>query len=501
MRRWHPRRVTGLVALAMGGISVMLLVGCANGDEQPPEPSIAPFEPSGGSPVAAATPGPLTLTDDELGSILGRLAEARTSERRGSVLAEITASGDPRFVAPLIHIWVFSTPAGREEVAAVLETLAGERPAGTTAEQFFSWFDWLVRHDQWPLPERYIEWKADLLAARRSPEAARFLQSEPPVHIRPELVLWGGVPPDGIPPLDDPSFVPASQVDYLLQHEPVLGAVIDGDARAYPLRILDWHEMVNHRIGDRQVALAYCTLCGAGVLYATEVDGGVLTFSTSGLLYQSNKLMYDRQTETLWNHMTGSPVMGPLAGSGIVLERLPLVRATWEDWLARHPETLVLNIETGYSREYLPGAAYGDYPGSSELLFPIAQRSDLLPLKAEVFALLVEGEPRAYPLDVLAEARVVNDRVGDVPVVLISGRDSGTRAYLRGDREFRPRSPVNGDGSISLADQDGTTWIAGEEALTVEDGDVHLERLGGHVTFWFGWFSFYPHTTVYGSER
>ena len=142
---------------------------------------------------------------------------------------------------------------------------------------------------------------------------------------------------DGIPALTNPKQVAPEQATYLTDDELVFGVEIDGDARAYPLRILDWHEMLNDVVGGVPVTLAYCTLCGSGILYDTRVPGRAepFVFGSSGFVYRSNKLMYDQATHSLWNQFTGRPVVGPLTGSGIELKVLPVTLASWRDWLAR----------------------------------------------------------------------------------------------------------------------------------------------------------------------
>src|SRR5262249_22543445 len=154
----------------------------------------------------------------------------------------------------------------------------------------------------------------------------------------------------GIPALDQPKMIPAADAGYLNADDPVFGVEINGDARAYPLRIANWHEMVNDVVGGVPVSLAYCTLCGAGILFDGRVAGRAepFNFGSSGLLYRSNKLMYDRQTDSLWNQFTGRPVMGRLTGSRIELKVLPVVLTSWSQWRAHHKDTLVLSLETGF---------------------------------------------------------------------------------------------------------------------------------------------------------
>ena len=190
------------------------------------------------------------------------------------------------------------------------------------------------------------------------------------------------------------------------------------------------------QVTGRPVMLAYCTLCGAGVLYDvniadlsyTDLDGTrrelgdtVLEFGSTGMLMRSNKLMYDRNTDTVWNAITGEPAFGPLATSGIVLDVLPVVVTDWASWQAEHPDTSVLSLDTGFRRNYTNGAAYSDYFNSADLMFPSWQQDTaLIENKEMVFALRLQGETKAYPLATIIPERIINDRVGETQVVIIA---------------------------------------------------------------------------------
>ena len=230
-------------------------------------------------------------------------------------------------------------------------------------------------------------------------------------------------------------------------------------------------------------------------MYATQIEAErTFVFGSSGLLFRSNKLMYDRQTASLWHSLTGEPVVGTLAYSGIRLKRLPVVVTTWRQWREDHPGTKALSLRTGYTREYYPGAAYGAYFASPETMFPVWRRSALLPAKSLVFALELNGAPKAYPLDALGRERVVNDTLGGVAVVLVAdGQGRTVRAYGRAGRVFR-QGAVDG----TLQDERGRAWSVSEDALVSSESVERLERLAGHIAYWFGWFAFNPRTLIYG---
>jgi hypothetical protein len=191
---------------------------------------------------------------------------------------------------------------------------------------------------------------------------------------------------------------------------------------------------------------------------------------------------------------------------------LPVVVTTWESWLDQHPDTVVLDINTGYERPYAPGAAYGGYFSSDDTMFPVWQRSDLLPTKARVYALHIDGIPKAYPVETLVGEQVINDEIGGTPVVLIAtrdeivldGADQGTgsvsynaggevRAYNRGEETFTP-----GPDPDTVLDSAGRSWQITEEVLVGPEGEL-APRINGHLAYWFGWYAFFPKTLIYGA--
>ena len=271
----------------------------------------------------------------------------------------ILAAEDTRFIAVFIELMRANqigllAGAGYSPHIEALETLSGQSFGG----DWPAWIEWYGSTSLTP-PPGFTGWKGKILGGI-DPGFEDFLQDDLPSVIRVEEILWGGVPVDGIPALDNATMIPADEATYLESDEPVFGISINGDHRAYPLRIMDWHEMANDVVGGVPVSLAYCTLCGAGIAYDGRASNGeTYTFGSSGFLFRSNKLMYDRQTRTLWNQLTGEPVLGELVDMDIKLNLLPVIVTSWEDWHAQHPDTLVLDINTGHQRPYLPGAAYG----------------------------------------------------------------------------------------------------------------------------------------------
>ncbi len=238
-------------------------------------------------------------------------------------------------------------------------------------------------------------------------------------------------------------------------------------------------------------------MCGSGILYDTTVGGTTYTFGSSGFLFRSNKLRYDTQTQSLWHSLTGEPVVGPLTHSGIKLTVLPVVITTWEQWLRHHPDTVVLDINTGFDRDYTPGRPYGDYFASPTTMFPVSPRHQRLPPKTYVFALRRQGQAKAYPLTLLGQARVVNDTLAGSNLTIIADAATRTaRAYERRNYVFMP-----GRTAATIVEQrSGDIWQVQEAHLVHPRSGERLQRLGGHISYWFGWYAFYPHTEVYSQD-
>ncbi|MFQ5933756.1 MAG: DUF3179 domain-containing protein [Dehalococcoidia bacterium] len=504
--------------MALTAVVVMVAfvgLSCRSGSEEAPLPSTLEATPD---PTPTGTPlAPLGSTQAQQDAMYGLLQSVSLSNRgqADSAISDILAMEDRAFVPVLIE--VLRLPVNRpsfdfnvEVVLPALQLLTGEN----FSYDLKAWDEWLGRQQGITAPEGYVQWKAALYS-RIDPRFADFFvdpetnEPFPEEKIRLDLtqVVWGGVFLDdgtgfrSIPALVNPLMITPDEADYLNDSDRVFGVSINGDHRAYPLRVMNPHEMANDVVGGVPVALAYCTLCGAGILYDTTVGDTVFTFRTSGLLFKSNKLMYDLATKTIWNQFTGEPVLGELADSGIRLEILPIAVTTWGEWLARHPDTQALSTNTGYNRSYAseddPNAVYFDYFASPDTMFAVPEQDDRLELKDAVFGLEVEGAAKAYPIEAMRNEPVANDTLGGVNVVLITEPASGAvRAYERGDRIFQ-LDPESQRTDLVL-DQEGEVWRIEESVLvSVVQPEARLERIGGHAAYWFAWYSFFPETTVY----
>lgn len=269
-------------------------------------------------------------------------------------------------------------------------------------------------------------------------------------------IEFGGQPPDGIPALDTPQFVEAKAAQHISPDDPVLGLTVFGESKAYPTKILAWHEIVNDFIGGVPVVISYCPLCRTAVAFIAEADGAPLTFGVSGLLYNSNLLLYDRETESLWSQLYWRAITGPMAGTR--LRRIPVAQMRWQEWLRKRPNSLVLSDETGFQRAY-DSDPYEDYDKSQGLLFSVTHTSDRYRNKDKVLGVWLNGRAKAYPFPELRAAGV------EMLVDGVAGKEI-------------------------LIHFDPTT----ESAHAYAANGVELPAT---VSYWFAWYAFYPGTAVY----
>jgi hypothetical protein len=334
--------------------------------------------------------------------------------------------------------------------------------------------------------------------------------------VDPAEIISGGPPPDGIPPIDDPKFLEASEAEFLSPAEPVISLVLGGHARAYPAQILVWHEIVNDTVGRVPVTVTYCPLCNTGIAFRRPViDGKLLDFGTSGKLYHSNLVMYDRQTESLWPQALGQAVMGPLTGTK--LELVPVQMVAWEDWLAEHPRGKVLSRDTGTDRPYGQNPYEGyDSPNSAPFLFQ-GTPDPRLPPKARVVGVQVGTDVMAFPYDRLQAVAsggwaAVSATVGGRPVVVfwkegaVSAVDRATISQSRGvgstgafDRRQEGRTlSFRGTAAGALDDQTGSAWDIFGRAVSGPLEGRSLNMVISIESFWFDWAAFHPDTRIYG---
>ena len=354
------------------------------------------------------------------------------------------------------------------------------------------WFGEIWNSKYEPHPD-YAMFKTKLYQ-NIDPQFREYFSQASKASIRLDEIRWGGVVRDGIPPLKNPLTLPAKQASYLSDTDVVFGVVVNGQARAYPKRILAWHEMVKDVVGGTSINGVYCTLCGSMIVYLPEHKGVHYELGTSGFLYRSNKLMYDHKTKSMWSTLKGEPVVGPLVGKGIKLEPYHVVTTTWGKWKSKHPETSVLSLRTGHKRDYGEGVAYRDYFATDELMFSVPKTDSRLANKDEVFIVRAgsdggKSEPLAISADYLDRHSVYHDKVGNMSFVVVTDESGANRSYKTEVRFSQ------GDTSGELVDAKGSKWTVGEDAIVSESGQ-RADRLPAHRAFWFGWQAVYPKTRL-----
>ncbi|MDQ3445125.1 MAG: DUF3179 domain-containing protein [Pseudomonadota bacterium] len=405
-----------------------------------------------------------------------------------AALREISWTWQPSYAAILIQMmgWIEHRSVQADAVA-LLERASG-RTFGKDANAMYVWL-WSFDPGQHP---DYSEFLATFFGDV-DPRFREYFAAHPKSEIRLDEIRWGGVRRDGIPPLKNPKMIRASDATYLDDDNVVFGVALNGDVRAYPKRILAWHEMVKDKIGGIEINGVYCTLCGSMIVYDATVNGVHHELGTSGFLYRSNKLMYDHATKSMWSTLSGTPVVGQLVGQGIQLKPLYVVTTTWKEWRCRHPNTLVLSLDTGHRRDYGEGSAYREYFGTDRLMFNVPKVDDRLLNKAEVLALRSSGSPEeqlAIDAAFLAKTPVYHDRIGREAFVVLTDKSGANRVYATGAVSF-----ADWDGDTVARDRQGRAWQVHEDGLAGL-GNQKLARLPAHRAFWFGWYSQYPATRL-----
>ena len=244
---------------------------------------------------------------------------------------------------------------------------------------------------------------------------------------------------------------------------------------------------------------SYCTLCGTVIPYESVANGRRIRFGTSGLLYRSNKLMFDDATKSLWSTLEGVPVVGSLVGSGLELTRRSVVTTTWSEWRRRHPDTTVLSLDTGHQRDYSEGAAYRDYFATDRLMFQVRASDDRLANKAEVVVMLLDDpaggdrHPVALSVALLAQRPIFQAEAAGQPFVVVTSRFGASRIYDSTGRQFDRWVD-----DTRVSDDEGKTWLVTEGELVAEDDPtIRLARLPAHRAFWFGWYAQFGRTVLF----
>jgi len=345
-------------------------------------------------------------------------------------------------------------------------------------------------------------------SALDEPGSAEFPESLVPL----DEIISGGPPPDGIPPIEDPTFLAvADNLEILDPAEPVVALEIDGDARAYPIRAMIWHEIVNDTVGGVPVSVTYCPLCNSAVTYRREISGVETTFGTSGRLFASALVMYDRATESLWTHFDGKAVVGILTGTQLEAIGSPLM--AWGDFTASYPEGQVLDwTATGFNRDYgrNPYEGYDD-DTTQPFLFRGALDDRGL-AKQRVVGIAVNDEAVAYDLNALSsgEASANSVVVGEQDLVIFwkagqasaldegileDGRDVGSVGVFSRVVDGQALTFAT-EGDRFVDEETGSVWLISGEATSGPLEGTQLERVEHLDTFWFSWSTYQPDTTL-----
>lgn len=265
----------------------------------------------------------------------------------------------------------------------------------------------------------------------------------------------GGPEKDGIPAIDKPSFLMAGKEGFLSDDAPVLGVSYNGISKAYPINILNWHEVVNDFFKKHPVVITFCPLCGSGMAFSANIKGKATTFGVSGLLYNSDVLLYDRETNSLWSQLMSQAINGPQKGE--YLKNIPVVHTTWLDWKTHHPNTLLLSTKTGHNRDY-SSSPYTSYLRSTQLYFPVSISSQRYHPKEITLGVEINGKFKAYPfVELEKSAAVILDTI------------SGQQITIRYDKENRSAQAFN----------------------------ENNKQMPAVRVFWFAWFAFHPKTEIY----
>ncbi|MBO1254721.1 DUF3179 domain-containing protein [Alteromonas sp. 5E99-2] len=423
-------------------------------------------------------------------SVFEQLIAAESKKEIDVALAEIDANWSSEFIPQSLEM--LSLTRDYYTSQSLLDVLE-RHTKQSFGFHLNDWFFWLWNQPQ-NISSNYAQFKASLYV-NIDPRFHRYFdQRQSQAKIRLDEIRWGGVVQDGIPPLRNPKMLNAKSATYLNDDNVVFGIEINGDARAYPKRILAWHEMFVDTVGGVDIAGVYCTLCGTVIPYKTELSGTKYTLGTSGFLYRSNKLMYDLDTQSLWNTLTGKPVVGPLVDKGIELEHLSVVTTTWGEWKRRHPDTRVLSLETGHRRDYDEGVAYQDYFSSDRLMFNTPFADKRLKNKQEILALRFPGAPNqqlAIDTEFLRKKTLYKNKIGRQKFIVLTDKSGANRVYDPKNIDF-----VSYDNDSTLTDNKGIKWQLDEQQLINQDTKETLDRLPYHRAFWFGWHAAFPETKL-----
>ncbi len=272
-----------------------------------------------------------------------------------------------------------------------------------------------------------------------------------------DQILPGGPPRNGIPSIDQPVFYPGDmQLD---ESTRVLGVIYNGIAKAYPIRIMNYHEIVNDDFDGKKAVITYCPLCGSGIAFVSSINGKNYTFGVSGLLFNSDVLLFDRETNSLWSQLLFKSVAG--TQKGVEFEIIVTENTTWGDWQNRYPASVFLSEETGHIRDY-SRSPYGNYDTNQAIYFPVSKESDQYQRKEKVLGIILDGEKKVYPFSELQKSKGdIHDTFNKQNFTIIYNKESA---------------------SARVIDQDGN-------------------EIPSITAFWFAWYAFHPDSKIFKARK
>ena len=307
----------------------------------------------------------------------------------------------------------------------------------------------------------------------------------------------GGPGQDGIPSIDEPQFARASDTTYLDASDRVVGVFVNGEYHAYPHRVLDWHEVINDSVDTDAFVISYCPLTGSALAWDVSDDATNTEFGVSGLIYNSNLILYDRASGSRWSQMLQQSVWGDRSAERA--EQIQVIETSWQTWLSMYPDSLVLTLDTGFSRSGYTGYPYGDYRTSTVLLFPLEDLDNRLHPKQRVIGIRSNAAGKAYQIDSFGSTtQTINDHFESTPIVVVGNGDLDFAAiYSRelSDGTVLDFSPVQDQLPIVMSDSEGNNWDVLGVAVSGPRAGVQLERTTSFTAMWFAWAAFLNNNT------
>lgn len=428
---------------------------------------------------------------DELNHFID-LIYSKDSLEQSQHLTYISSNWKDEYEIMLLELAYFNFD---NDLGVQLMDIINEKSGKNLGYSLNVWYQYLWSKEEKML-DKYDHFKAELYKNIDKRFEEYFIDRKKSSKIRFDEIRWGGVKQDGIPPLRDPKMIKAEDADYLADDNIVFGIEVNGDFRAYPKRILAWHEMFTATVGEEAVTVVYCTLCGTVILYKSTKDGVKYDFGTSGFLFRSNKLMYDQKTQSLWSTVWGEPVIGPLVGKGIQLDYLSTVTTTWGEWRKLHPTTEVLSLNTGYKRDYAEGVAYHDYFANDQIMFAVPKaQSENIKNKQSILAIRLQDDtstdPVAISVKFLKRHPLYKYNIGSTNLLILTDKTGANRVY---DIQNKGFTKYNRSKNFVVDDQ-GDYWTLHEDHLKNKNGET-LKRFEAFNAFWFGWQAAYPNTLL-----